>query len=313
MTNIRRALEAAAAGGGDATYVEDVFSADLYPGQDTTLTITNGIDLDGEGGMVWIKSRGGANDHYIADTARNDGTDYGMLASNLTSAQAFQAGLQSVSSTGFVLDGNVTKANRDGHGPYVSWSFRKAPGFFDVQTYTGNGSNQTISHNLGSTPGFVIVKPVSATGNWSCWSNSIGDTNYILLNSTAAKGASGATRTVNSTTYEIFGTWADEGADTVDYVMYLFASDDQSFGADSDESIIKCGSFTTTATWGNYKVDLGWEPQYVLIKQAGDTGSWTIFDSIRGITGPGEGIPCTRQVMTLNYKLIQVRQNLFKA
>ena len=289
MTNIRRALEAAAAGGGDATYVEDVFSADLYPGQDTTLTITNGIDLDGEGGMVWIKSRGGANDHYIADTARNDGTDYGMLASNLTSAQAFQAGLQSVSSTGFVLDGNVTQANRDGHGPYVSWSFRKAPGFFDVQTYTGNGSNQTISHNLGSTPGFVIVKPVSATGNWSCWSNSIGDTNYILLNSTAAKGASGATRTVNSTTYEIFGTWADEGADTVDYVMYLFASDDQSFGADSDESIIKCGSFTSSATWGNYKVDLGWEPQYVLIKQSGDSGNWTIFDSMRGITGPGEG------------------------
>jgi hypothetical protein len=48
---------AAAAGqaGGDGAYIEDVFSTYLYTGNGSTQTITNGIDLDGEGGMVWIK------------------------------------------------------------------------------------------------------------------------------------------------------------------------------------------------------------------------------------------------------------------
>ena len=292
MTNIRRALEAAAGVGGDPVYVEDVFSTDVYDGTGGSpgLTITNGVNLADEGGLVWLKSRSHAVSHALFDTERGSNNNLqcdnnaaeGSLAMNIYGTDAFNTdGFGLLSANGTIEASGYT---------YGSWTFRKAPGFFDVQTYTGDGLNQTISHNLGSTPGFVIVKPVSATGNWSCWSNSIGDTNYILLNSTAAKGASGATRTVNSTTYEIFGTWADEGTDTVDYVMYLFASDDQRFGADSDESIIKCGGFTTTATWGNYKVDLGWEPQYVLMKRADSSspGDWFIFDSMRGIIGPGD-------------------------
>ena len=43
--------------GGDILYVDDVFSAYLYTGNGSTQTINNGIDLAGEGGLVWIKSR----------------------------------------------------------------------------------------------------------------------------------------------------------------------------------------------------------------------------------------------------------------
>ena len=35
--------------------VEDVFSTYLYTGTGAAQTITNGIDLDGEGGLVWVK------------------------------------------------------------------------------------------------------------------------------------------------------------------------------------------------------------------------------------------------------------------
>jgi hypothetical protein len=46
------------------TYIEDVFSTWLYTGNGSTQTITNGIDLDGEGGLVWIKDRNsGAKGH----------------------------------------------------------------------------------------------------------------------------------------------------------------------------------------------------------------------------------------------------------
>lgn len=56
--SVRDVVQAAAGAlGGAGAYVEDVFSTYLYTGNGSTQTITNGIDLDGEGGMVWIKNR----------------------------------------------------------------------------------------------------------------------------------------------------------------------------------------------------------------------------------------------------------------
>ena len=55
--------------------VEDVFSTYLYTGnnQDGTV-ITNGIDLDGEGGLIWIKRRNAGTEHLWQDSARGAGT-----------------------------------------------------------------------------------------------------------------------------------------------------------------------------------------------------------------------------------------------
>ena len=41
------------------TDVADVFSIYLYEGTGSAQTITNGVDLSGEGGLVWIKNRQG--------------------------------------------------------------------------------------------------------------------------------------------------------------------------------------------------------------------------------------------------------------
>ena len=49
---LAKALQAAAGNAGEATYVDDVFSTWLYTGNGSTQTITNGIDLAGEGGLV---------------------------------------------------------------------------------------------------------------------------------------------------------------------------------------------------------------------------------------------------------------------
>ena len=43
---------AGAAGAGEATYVDDVFSTFLYDGTGSTQTINNGIDLSGEGSSL---------------------------------------------------------------------------------------------------------------------------------------------------------------------------------------------------------------------------------------------------------------------
>ena len=53
MATKKKMLQAAAGNaGGAALNVEDVFSTYLYTGNGSTQTITNGIDLDGEGGLV---------------------------------------------------------------------------------------------------------------------------------------------------------------------------------------------------------------------------------------------------------------------
>jgi hypothetical protein len=39
-------------------FIENLFSTYLYTGNGSTQTITNGIDLDGEGGLVWLKIEG---------------------------------------------------------------------------------------------------------------------------------------------------------------------------------------------------------------------------------------------------------------
>ena len=68
-----------------ANYIEDVFSTYLYTGNNTSQTITNGIDLSGKGGLTWLKCRNIASTYNLLfDTARPQ--EYG-LSSDLTNAQ----------------------------------------------------------------------------------------------------------------------------------------------------------------------------------------------------------------------------------
>ena len=53
---IQAAAGSAAAGAG--LYVDEVFSTDVWPGTATAKTITTGIDIATEGGMVWMKKGG---------------------------------------------------------------------------------------------------------------------------------------------------------------------------------------------------------------------------------------------------------------
>ena len=62
-------LQGAGGASKEKVYVDDLFSTYVYNGTGSAQTITNGIDLSGEGGMVWIKSRTKKN-HILCDTER---------------------------------------------------------------------------------------------------------------------------------------------------------------------------------------------------------------------------------------------------
>ena len=271
--------------------VEEVFSTYLYDGTGATQSITNDIDLSGEGGMTWLKIRSlNGYDHSVYDTER--GANKRIVPNSTGEEFTRSGGLTSFNSDGFTL-GNAGDENQSGAN-IVSWTFRKAPKFFDVVTYTGTGSNQNISHSLGCVPGFVVVKKTSGTGNWSAWHRSLPDANdYILLNTTngALDGGSSYNRSVTDTTYRVFGDYPDENQSGQTYVAYLFAHNDGDgeFGSEADADIIKCGSYTGNSSNDGPEIDLGFEPQWIMIKRASNVSGWYIWDTMRGIVSDGSG------------------------
>ena len=268
----------------DISYIEDVFSTWLYTGNGSTQTITNGIDLAGKGGLVWVKGRSGTfgtGFHLLQDSARGFGNST-ALSSNSTDAQYSSGGIiQSVSGSGFTT--GASGLSNASSTEYVSWTFRKQPKFFDVVTYTGNGANRTIAHSLGSVPGCIMVKRTDTTADWQVYHRSLANTQYLVLNSTAA-AATGATRwnsTTPTDTVFSLGTDATVNANGGTYVAYLFAHNAGGFGATGADNVISCGSFTADAG-SNATITLGYEPQWIMVKATTTTSHWQMIDIMRG-------------------------------
>ena len=57
MTASKIVAAAASGVGGAGLDVDEVFSTSSYNGSGSAQTITNGIDLSNEGGLLWLKSR----------------------------------------------------------------------------------------------------------------------------------------------------------------------------------------------------------------------------------------------------------------
>jgi hypothetical protein len=280
----KKALLASTLANRGGLVVEDVFSTYLYTGNGSTQTITNGIDLDGEGGLVWIKGRNAVTNHALVDTERGGANS---LASDTTDAQRTDGayGL-TFNSDGFdSTGGNLNVSGRN----QASWTFRKAPNFFDVVTYTGDGTGtRAIPHSLGIAPGMFIVKNTGTTSSWYVYHKDgvattyTGAETYGVLNSTNAWTDNAAIFGDTEPTDAVFtvGLQSNQSANT--YVAYLFAHDT------SDEGFIQCGSFTTDGS-GNATIDLGWEPQFLITKSTTSVDGWRMTDSSRGFTASSGG------------------------
>jgi len=284
MSKLAKALTAAAGNaGGESLYVEDVFNT--LPYYDTyASSTTNGIDLAGEGGLVWLKKRTSVTNHFLYDTERGANN---ALLSNSTSAELNISGsLTSFNSDGFTL-GTYSNTNTG-----VAWTFRKAEKFFDVVTYTGNGvAGREIAHNLGSVPACIIIKETTISGqNWVVYHSGVGATDWLALNNSDASTDDNRYFQDTEPTDSVFTVGNISAVNgtlpsTREYVAYLFASDAGGFGDDGSESIIKCGSFTNNSASVGVEVNCGFEPQWLLIKGASTgsgLGNWVLIDSMRG-------------------------------
>jgi hypothetical protein len=284
-------------GGGVAAvpnYIEEVFGNYLYTGNGSTQTITNGIDLSTKGGLTWLKQRNDSVGHRLYDTARGATK---LLESNGTAAQSTSStGLTAFTSSGFSL-GNDPDSNTN-NGTYASWTFRKAPKFFDVVTYTGNGVDaRAISHSLGATPGCIIIKKTSDVGNWVVGHRSLNSgtgNGSLFLNTTDAYDNSGSfyfgnrgtgTYIAPTSTQFTVSYSADVNASGQTYVAYLFAHDAGGFGLTGTDNVISCGSTTMGA--GITTTTLGYETQWLLIKGSNNANAWWLVDNMRGLSQTG--------------------------
>lgn len=265
-------------GGKDSLYVDDVFSTYLYSGDGGTQTITNGLDLSGEDGLVWLKKRSGADNHFLYDTLRGATK---TLKTDSTAAEATDStALTGFNGNGFTL-GADPSVNQAGAG-YASWTFLKAPGFFDIVKYTGtaSGAGITIPHNLGTTPGVIIVKPLVQAGNWHVYHKNVGANQVMYLNydSPSATNSGFFPQAPDENNFYV-GAQLNQSDE---YVAYIFAHDD------SDESLIKCGIATYNGS-APTEVDLGFEPQFILLKSATVSEDWYMVDCMRGLSGTVNG------------------------
>jgi hypothetical protein len=239
--------------------------------------------LSTKGGLVWCKSRSSSISHGLSDTVT--GRTKALRTNNFANQVTTNDSITSFNSNGFSLGNDLdTGWFNTNLANYVSWTFREQPKFFDIVTWTGNASNRTIAHSLGSVPGCIIVKRRDDDADWQVYHRSLANTEYLVPNTTAAK-ATGATRwnstTPTSTVFSI-GTDATVNASGGTYVAYLFAHDAGGFGLTGSDNVISCGSYTGAGA--STTVTLGYEPQWLLIKRTDTTGPWHLQDVMRGAT-----------------------------
>ena len=282
MTGVKRSMMMAA--GSSAVpptpklYVEDVFSTYLYEGGELT-TVVNGIDFDGEGGMVWSKDvETGSYNTEVRDTESGNHT----MFLNSSHAGENQGSASWPNSNGF----DLTEHNDARSGiKFCTYSFRKAPGFFDIVTWTGNSvTGREIAHNLGSVPGMIIVRRTDDSRSWCVYHRGSGNDQLMKTDNTLAEASTALWNSTDPTdaVFEVNNDH-DVNYSGATYKAYVFAHDAEVFGAGEDQSIISCGTYQGSGGGTNPFIDLGWEPQWVLIKCRSNNEHWYIFDSMRGM------------------------------
>jgi hypothetical protein len=184
--------------------------------------------------------------------------------------------LTALNADGFSLGTDTTLVNASANS-YIAWQWRESiTAGLDIVTYTGNGANRTIAHNLGVAPAMVIVKRYDApnTGNWQVRHRSIAATDSIQLNATSAAAAAATVWNSTAPTSSVFsvGTSTDVNATGGTYAAYCFAE---------IAGFSKIGSYTGNGSADGPFVFCGFRPRFVMIKRTDVANNWLIYDSSR--------------------------------
>jgi hypothetical protein len=242
---------------------------------------------------VWIKGRSGATDHGLYDAVRGVQK---QLESNNTDTETTEAtGLTAFGSDGFTV-GALAQLNTSA-ATYVAWNWLGAnttvsntsgtitstvsantTSGFSIVSYTGNGTGgATIGHGLGSTPKMMIVRNRTVGSNWRIYHASLGNTQGMQFDTTAAStNVIFWNNTSPTSTLFTVGTGTTVNSSATTYIAYCFAE---------VKGFSKFGSYTGNGSADGTFVYTGFKPAFVMVKcsssdQAGNA-IWRMYDILR--------------------------------
>ncbi|WP_288955244.1 LamG-like jellyroll fold domain-containing protein [uncultured Polaribacter sp.] len=257
-----------------------------------TPTNVNFLGMAFQPDLVWLKCRtvNGRN-HRLFDSVRGATK---AISSDLTAAEYTELALTSFDTNGFTL-GSAGNQNNTSEN-YVAWCW-KAGGAavsntdgtitsqvsantdagFSVVSYTGNGTaGATVGHGI-DTPELILVKNLDDTDKWAVYNSTVGATKFLSLNETTAAVTSSAywnNTSPTSTTFTIGATSPVNSPNTENYIAYCFHSVD---------GYQKIGSYTMNGS--TLTIDVGFEPRFVLLKEATRDAGWVVVDNVRSAGG----------------------------
>ena len=292
------------------------FDISLFTGTGSIQNITNSGGFQPD--LVWEKTRSAVASNILVDSVRGATKE---LYSNATTAETTQAnGITGFLSNGFSV-GSAYAANT-----HVGWQW-KAGGTavsntagsitsqvsanveagFSIVTYTGTGANATVGHGLGIAPKMVIVKGRTNTRAWCTWHTGFPATDYIFLNTTAAKGTAATVWNSTAPSSMVFSIGSDIEANqnTISHVAYCFAE---------VPGYSKIGSYIGNAAAEGPFIWCGFQPKFVMIKSSTSATYWYVLDTERNFSNVNSNriaINATNAETTAN-SIMDVLSNGFK-
>ena len=244
------------------------FDATLWDGNSTNARVitTNVGTVD----FAWVKKRNGIDDHRLANSVLGGNKH---LQSNTTAAESTGTTvIQAFSGSTFTV-GTDNSVNVTG-GTYVGWTWQEgATQGFDIQAITAQASGSaSFSHSLGVAPKMFIIKPRTGSFGWAVYHASIGNTQYLTLNSTNA-AATNSTLWNNTSPTSTDFTLGSGHAGTGTQIVYLFSE---------VAGFSKFGSYTGNGSADGPFVFTGFRPRFVMVKRTDAAGqNWVILDTSR--------------------------------
>lgn len=168
-------------------------------------------------------------------------------------------------------DPGVWNINSGGGTTAALQLFKRAPGFMQEVCYTESGGTATVAHGLGVAPELLIFKARSTTSHWAVYAASLGATDGLLLNKTAAKSAYGHTPS-GAPSATSFTVASFSGTAPCDALLFATCP-----------GVSKVGSYTGTGTTLQINCGFAAGARFILIKRTDSTGDWYVWDSVRGI------------------------------
>ena len=277
----------------DSTIMDggDYHNTVLYTGVETANTNITGFGFSPD--FVWLKERGGTNNHFLYDTIR--GVRRSLYSTDNTAENNYSDTLESFDSDGFTL-GDSGFINGSGD-TYVSWGWDAASSTvtnntdgsitpsgvranttsgFSIVTYRGTGSNATVGHGMNAVPKMFWIKRYSHQENWIVYHESMGQGGHMTLNDAGQRITQSNIFNDTSPTSSVFSIGTNSQVNesgTYDYVTYLFAE---------VEGYSSFGRYEGTGSTGDAPfIYCGFKPAWIIYK-ATDTSSaaadWFIRD-----------------------------------